>query len=282
MATGGRSERPASRGRPGQRAPPHSALIVALLVGGLAVLAALPASSQTVILEGDLYVTAARDHATAVFPGDPVDITITAGNRGPSGALAADVTVVLDSGLVYAAGEPCAGQSGPCVYPVAPLLDGPLPPATIQTGTTVTSAGPVSFSARIDTDEPHWGEVDPTDNATGPITIPRSPARVAAVLDDGGAAPRLGETVQYTLTVVNAGGAPARYQPNVALPPGLRFATTPPSTVDVPAGTRGAPARVDIPLLVEVTTGAPTVVQIPPPAAEPTPVNGGPLGSNDG
>jgi uncharacterized repeat protein (TIGR01451 family) len=187
------------------------------------------ASRDIVVQSADLQL-AKTVNVAAPNEGDSVTYTVTVTNAGPSSASAVAVADTLPAGLTYGFAVPSQGGYNPAtgiwtVGEIAMGTDATLDLiCTVNGGTSgATIINTASISAANPTDP---APANNTDSAS--ITIQAADLQISQMVDD--ANPRAGDTIQFVLSVANAGPEDAT---GVAvadtLPAGLTFVSSVPS-----------------------------------------------------
>jgi uncharacterized repeat protein (TIGR01451 family) len=191
----------------------------------------------------DLSVTKIVDNA-APLVGATITFTVTVSNAGPSGASGVVVGDPLPAAFTFASTTPSQGSydSGTGQWSVGSLGVGAS--ATLDLGVTVNATGPyantaqVAASDQLDLDStPNNSNPAEDDQASvTPVPVPVADLSVTKIVDN--AAPLVGSTVAFTVTVSNTGPSGAT---NMAvadtLPAGFTFASATPSQGSYDSGT---------------------------------------------
>ena len=159
--------------------------------------------------------------------GSQVTYTITATNNGPNDASGVEITDALPAGVSFVGAVPSQGSydSGSGVWVVGAITSGSA--ATLAITVTVDQAGSIMNSAAVTASD----QFDPVPaNNQGGVTINGQEADLAVTKTVDNAAPNVGDSVVFTVSVHNNGPSDAT---NVALadvlPAGLAFASATPS-----------------------------------------------------
>lgn len=184
--------------------------------------------------QADLSLTKSVNNATPNF-GQTAVFTITLSNAGPSTATGIQVRDQVPAGLTLQSATPSAGTYNPStgVWDVATLASGAN--ATLRLTTAVNTSTAVTNTAEViaaDQPDPNStpGNNDPAedDQASVTITVPSADLSLINLVDN--AAPNVGETVRFTITISNSGPDGATGVAAIAsLPAGLSFVSATPS-----------------------------------------------------
>jgi len=212
-------------------------VVIAALLGTGA-----PAEAQTASADLSVALTAS---STAVMSASNVTFTMTVANAGPNPAAKAKAAQAVPAGTTFVSSD---SSQGTCKAPNANSIVICQLGRLARNGTatfaltvrTVTPGGGVLGlgQARSDTDDP-----DPSNNrANAPVQVTRQHADLALSLSASSASASTGETVRYTVDVVNNGpstaskidvvdtlprGATFQALDTTATSPGLKCATPP-------------------------------------------------------
>ncbi len=184
----------------------------------------------------DLSVTKAVSDPVAAI-GSEVEFTVTVANDGPSEATGVEVTDALPAGLGFVAAEATAGtydeESG--VWSVPTLSVGSS--ATLNVTASVDGTAEVTNAAEVTAADQADVDSTPANGATHPAEDDRATATVSGIQVDlelgiavDASEVAVGDTVAYTVTVLNRGPSPATGVAVVdLLPEGLAFVGATPS-----------------------------------------------------
>jgi uncharacterized repeat protein (TIGR01451 family) len=166
--------------------------------------------------------------------GDTITFTLTISNNGPDAATNVQVTDLLPAGLAFVSATPSQGayNSTTGVWTAGTVTVGT--PQTLQIQATVVSASAQTNAAVIS----HADQFDPdlTNNGASATETPQqADLRISKTVNN--AAPNVGDTVTFTVTVSNLGPNTAtNVQVADLLPAGLGFVSDSPSQGSYDAG----------------------------------------------
>lgn len=178
--------------------------------------------------QADLSLTKAVDNATPNL-GDTVVYTVTLANSGPSAATNIQVRELLPAGLTLVSSTPSSGTyaASTGIWTIASLATSTT--ATLRLVATVHSTAPITNTSEViavDQPDPNStpGNSDPgeDDQASVTITIPAADLSLTNLPSD--AAPNVGDSVTFTITINNDGPNTATGVTAAAiLPAGLTY-----------------------------------------------------------
>ena len=195
------------------------------------------ASAAVTVSSTDLAVSKDVDYRSPNV-GDPVTFTVTLTNNGTNPATGVAVTDSLPAGLTFGSVVADSGSydqaSG--LWTVGTLAGGAV--ATLQVTATVdagTAGSTIVNRARVSASD--LADPNPGNNtATADLTVASTDLQLAKVVDN--LSPNEGETVNYTITVTNAGPNNAgAVEITDVLPAGLSFVSASPSAGSYDDGT---------------------------------------------
>ncbi len=222
--------------------------------------------------QADLSLTKTVDDASP-NRGQVVAFTITLANAGPSTATGVQVRDQLPAGLNLQAATPTVGtfDESTGIWSVPTLAAGSEATLTltalVDTDAAVTNTAEVIAADQPDPDSTP-GNNDPAEDDQASITLTAQAADLSLTQQVDNAAPDVGDTVRFTVTVANAGPDDAT---SVAveqlLPAGLTFVSSSPSQGTYTAdsgqwtvGTIAAGTEATLELLARVDSAAATTV----------------------
>jgi len=184
--------------------------------------------------QADLAVTKTVNNATPNV-GDTITFTVTLSDNGPNSATNVQVTDLLPAGLTFVSATPSQGSyvSGTGAW-------------TVGTVTTTTSqslqiqAKVVSPNAQTNTASvSHADQFDPNSaNNSASVTETPQQADLAVTKSVNNAAPNVGDTITFTVTLTDNGpNSASNVQVSDALPAGLNFVSATPSQGTYNSGT---------------------------------------------
>jgi uncharacterized repeat protein (TIGR01451 family) len=159
------------------------------------------ASATETPQQADLQVTKAVSNATPNV-GDTITFTVTLTNAGPDTATNVQVTDLLPAGLNFVSATPSQGtySSATGVWTVGTMANGATTTLAIQA--TVTRAAAQSNSATVSAAD----QFDPnTGNNTASATETPQQADLQVTKSVNNPAPNVGDTITYTVTLINNG-----------------------------------------------------------------------------
>jgi len=184
--------------------------------------------------QADLSLTKTVDDASP-NPGQVVTFTITLANAGPSAATGVAVRDQLPAGLNLQSATPSSGafDAATGIWTVPTLAADS--EATLTLTALVATDAPVTNTAEViaaDQPDPDStpGNNDPAEDDQASITLTAQTADLALAQQVDNAAPNVGDTVRFTVTVTNAGPDDATgVTVEQRLPAGLTFVSSTPS-----------------------------------------------------
>ena len=182
-------------------------------------------SVETTPQQSDLALAKSVSDATPNV-GDTISYSVTLTNIGPAAATGVRVTDLLPAGLAFVSAAPSQGTYDPApgLWTVGAVGTRP---QTLIIRATVTSPDPQTNAAAIT----HADQFDPdTANNTASATQTPQRADLALAKTVNNAAPNVGATISYTVTLSNKGpDAATAAQVTDLLPAGVMFVSAAPS-----------------------------------------------------
>jgi uncharacterized repeat protein (TIGR01451 family) len=183
----------------------------------------------------DLSLTKTVSNATPNV-GDTVSFTVTLRNQGPNDATGVQVTDLLPSGLTFQSATPAQGtySAATGLWNVGMLANGAS--TTLTVVARVDSSANLTNTAQLTASDPN--DPDATDNQAS-ATVTAREADLNLTKSVSNAAPNVGDTVTFTLTLTNtSAGQATEVRVNDLLPAGLVFvsANTPQGTYNATTG----------------------------------------------
>ena len=184
------------------------------------------ASASLTPLQADLTLVKTVDNPTPNV-GDVITFTITLNHNGPDPATNVAVQDLLPAGLTFVSATPSQGTYTPATGAWSVGAMNPGTSNTLLIQATVVSASPQVNTATISHSDQF--DPDPTSNtASAAVTPQRADLALTKIVSN--AAPTVGSTITFTITLTDNGPDPAT---NVAvqdlLPAGLTFVSATPS-----------------------------------------------------
>ncbi|MGN6520930.1 MAG: DUF7507 domain-containing protein [Dokdonella sp.] len=210
----------------------------------------------------DVAVAKTVDDATPNV-GTTITYTITASNGGPNDATGVEITDHLPSGTTFVSATPSQGTYAGGVWSVGALANGAN--ATLAISATVDAPGSIVNTATV-THEDQFDPVAANNQAGATINGQQADLGVTKTVDD--AAPDVGDSVTFTVTVHNNGPSDATGVVLAdALPAGFVFVSATPTqgTYDPFAGVwtvgtltaAGAASSATLTIVADVATAGP-------------------------
>ena len=184
------------------------------------------ASVVTVPQQADLALAKAVSDPTPNV-GDTITYTVTLSDNGPDAATGVQVTDLLPAGLSFVSARPSRGtyDAGSGLWTVGTVTTAS--PQTLLILATVVSPGAQTNTATISRAD----QFDPdTGNDTASTTLTPQQSDLALAKSVNNAAPNVGDTITYTVTLSNNGpDAATGVQVTDLLPTGVTFVSDTPS-----------------------------------------------------
>jgi uncharacterized repeat protein (TIGR01451 family)/LPXTG-motif cell wall-anchored protein len=210
-----------------RRGRPARAALVSLTLAAASVLSVGGGEAAFAVAGADLAVATTVSNPTPNV-GDTVTVSVALSNAGPdTPATNVVANLQLPAGLTFVSSTPSQGSynSATGVWTVGSVASGT--PEVLSVNATVTTPSPVSVTAAITASD--QSDPNPNNNA-GTATISPQMADLAVSKTVDNAAPHVGATITYSVTVVDLGPNSAT---NVTviddLPAGLTFVSATPS-----------------------------------------------------
>jgi uncharacterized repeat protein (TIGR01451 family) len=192
------------------------------------------ASATETPQQADLALTKSVSNATPNV-GDTVTFTVTLNDKGPDPATNVTVQDLLPAGLTFVSATPSQGgyNNATGVWTVGTVTT--TSPQTLLIRATVTSPGPQTNTASIS----HSDQFDPvTTNNSGSVTETPQQADLALAKTVSNPAPNVGDTITFTVTLINNGpDAATGVTINEPIPAGLSFVSATASIGSYNSGT---------------------------------------------
>jgi uncharacterized repeat protein (TIGR01451 family) len=193
------------------------------------------ASAAVTPQQADVVVTKTVSDTTPNL-GDTISYTVTAQDSGPDAATGVTVQDLLPAGLTFVSAVPSRGTYNAVT---GTWTIGTVDPSTAETlviKATITSANPTTNTATITHADQF--DPDPGDNTASVVVTPQR-ADLALVKMVSDATPNVGDTIRYTITLIDQGpDAATSVLVTDLLPAGLAFVSATPSqgTYDASSG----------------------------------------------